>query len=66
MEEKCLDYNFLLNDMGCEESVEASMSIQPRKIMSQKQRTISTYPSIEDLVKKEKRKQIADNMKLRA
>jgi hypothetical protein len=27
MEEKCLDYNFLLNDMGCEESVEASMSI---------------------------------------
>ncbi len=33
--------------------------------MSQKQRTIQTYPSIEDLVKKEKRKKIADNMKFR-
>jgi hypothetical protein len=39
------------------------MTFEPRKIVSQKQRTISTYPSIEDLVKKEKRKQIADNMK---
>lgn len=64
LQKKNQSYNYKLTEMGCESSIDGSMVIEVKKQPQNKQGSITTYPSIQDLVRKEKRKQLANNMKL--